>query len=814
MKFTINWLQEYVNTDGISATEIADHLTMLGLEVDAVTEVFGELSALKTALILSASPLPDSDHLQVCEVAVGTETLQIVCGAPNARKGLVTAVALPGTVLPDGMKIKASKVRGVASSGMLCSERELGLSTDHAGIMELPPDTPHGQSFVQTIRLADTMIEVDLTPNRPDCASVIGIAREIAGITGRALCLPVQDAAVTTPSEEFSVAVESPELCPRYSARLIRGVTIGPSPLWLRARLLAIGQRPINNIVDITNYVMMEFGQPLHAFDFKNLADAQIIVRTPRPGEETFTTLDGTERKLEADMLMICDGDRPVAIAGIMGGLNSEVSDQTTDILLESACFNPVSIRKTARRLNLATEASYRFERGVDPDGTVNAMDRAVALFCEIAGGSCGPEGMDVYDGQKPALSLSLRVSRTSELIGMALDQDLIVKLLESIGIGCAGIDEDTIRISPPSFRVDIEREADLVEEVARLIGYNNIPTSLPQVGLSYPEQDKGRLIRQEACRIMTAIGFTEAINYSFTALEHLDRLELAEDDLRRSVVRLLNPLSEEQGVMRSLLLGGLLENVKRNISFQTTAVRLFEVGKVFTPTGNNEQPIEKTRLAGVLSGNLHGNSSPLYFKAQPVDIFDTKGAVESLLDGLRLLDASLPTPLSFRIPATDQQENFSDPRQSLLVCRDAQVLGTLGKIKKDVLKRFGIKHDVYYFDLDFETISTLPSASKAFSSLPVYPAVKRDIALLLPLHISSGELLKAVEGSQEKLIEHCEIFDIYTGEPIREGYKSVALSITYRSASKTLTEKNVEKSHQKIVAMLTSRFEGTFREA
>ncbi len=814
MKFTLDWLQEYVNTDGISAAEIADHLTMLGLEVDAVTEVFSELAPLQTALVLSASPLPDSDHLQVCEVAVGPETLQIVCGAPNARKGLVTTIALPGAVLPGGLKIKASKVRGVASSGMLCSERELGLSTDHAGIMELPPDTPHGQSFVKTAKLADTMIEVDLTPNRPDCASVIGIAREIAGITGRPLCLPVESAAITTPSREFSVTVESPDLCPRYAARLIKGVKIGPSPLWLRARLLAIGQRPINNIVDITNYVMMEYGQPLHAFDFRNLAGGKIVVRTPRPGEETFTTLDGTERKLDADMLMICDGDRPVAVAGIMGGLNSEVSNETTDILLESACFNPVSIRKTARRLNLATEASYRFERGVDPDGTVNAMDRAVALFCEIAGGSCGPEGMDVYDGRKSPLSLSLRISRTSDLIGMDLDADRITKLLESIALRCTRKDEDTITVTPPSFRVDIEREADLVEEVARLIGYNSIPTSLPQVGLSYPEQDKARLKRHEACRILTAIGFTEAINYSFTAEDHLEKLELAADDQRRSVVRLLNPLSEEQAILRSLLLPGLLENVKRNISFQTTAVKLFEVGKVFTPTGSNEQPIEKTRLAGVLSGNLHGTGSPLYFKSQPVDIFDAKGAVEFLLDELRLLDASLPEPLSFRIPSADQLENFADPRQALILCKDAQVLGTLGKIQKDILKRFGIKHDVYYFDLDFETICALAAAPKAFSALPVYPAVKRDIALLLPLHISAGELLHAVADSREKLIEHCEIFDIYTGKPIKDGYKSVALSITYRSADKTLTEKNVEKSHQKILAMLTSRFEGAIREA
>ncbi|MDR3628744.1 MAG: phenylalanine--tRNA ligase subunit beta [Desulfocapsaceae bacterium] len=814
MKFTLDWLQEYVNTDGISASAIADHLTMLGLEVDAVTEVFSELAPLRTAKIISASALPDSDHLQVCEVAVGSETMQIVCGAPNARKDLVTAVALPGAVLPGGMKIKASKVRGVPSSGMLCSERELGLSTDHAGIMELPRDTPHGLPFVQAAGLPDTMIEVDLTPNRPDCASVIGIAREIAGITGRSLSLPVQDAAVTAASTEFSVTVESSELCPRYAARLIKGVTIGPSPLWLRARLLAIGQRPINSIVDITNYVMMEYGQPLHAFDFKKLSGGRIVVRTPKADETTFTTLDGTERKLDADMLMICDGERPVAVAGIMGGMNSEVSDETTDILLESACFNPVSIRKTARRLNLATEASYRFERGVDPNGAINAMDRAATLFCTIAGGSCSPEGADVYDGCRPALPLTLRVSRTSELIGMPLDAGRIIALLESIGIICSQTSEDILTVTPPSFRVDIEREADLVEEVARLIGYNSIPTSLPQVDLSYPEQDTARLKRQEACRILTSIGFNEAINYSFTAEDHLEKLELAPDDPRRKVVRLLNPLSEEQAVMRTMLLPGLLENVKRNISFQKTDIRLFEVGKVFTPTGINQQPMEMMRLAGVLAGDLHGNRSPLYFKSQPVDIFDAKGAVESLLDELRLLDPSLQQPLTFRVPTANEQENFYIPRQTLLLVQGSQILGILGKIRKETLKRFGIKHDVYSFDLDFEALSALSAAKKAFAALPVYPAVRRDIALLLPVHVSAGELLKVVAESNEKLIEHYDIFDIYTGEPIKEGYKSVAMSITYRSPSKTLTEKNVEKSHQKIVAMLTSRFEGSFREA
>jgi len=347
MKFTIDWLNEYVNTDGITPAELADHLTMLGLEVDAVTELFQELAPVKTALVQSVERHPDADNLSLCQVAVGSETLQIVCGAPNVRPGLATAIALPGATLPGGIKIKKSKVRGVESSGMLCSERELGLSAGHSGIMELPEGTPHGQSFIDVLGLNDTLVEVDLTPNRPDCASVIGIAREVAGVLRRPLTLPVDMAEVQSAKTSFSVDIESSELCPRYGARLVTGVTIAPSPWWLRKRLLSIGLRPINNVVDITNLVMMEYGQPLHAFDFDKLEGQKIIVRHPHADELDFTTLDGVARKLEPEMLMICDGVRPVAVAGVMGGMNSEVSDTTTSILLESACFNPIS---SARR--------------------------------------------------------------------------------------------------------------------------------------------------------------------------------------------------------------------------------------------------------------------------------------------------------------------------------------------------------------------------------------------------------------------------------------------------------------------------------
>ncbi|WP_136799119.1 MULTISPECIES: phenylalanine--tRNA ligase subunit beta [Desulfosediminicola] len=813
MKFTRDWLQNYVDTDELSNEQLADHLTMLGLEVDSVEQLYQDLAPLKTGHILTAEKHPDADKLQVCEVQIGDEVHQIVCGAPNARAGLNVVVALPGVTLPGNFKIKKAKVRGVASAGMICSERELGLSEDHNGIMELPEDVAHGESFVEAMGLADTMIEVDLTPNRPDCASVIGVAREVAGIVRKPLELPVADAKVDSTSREFSVDVESTELCPRYAARLIKGVKIGPSPWWLRKRLLAVGLRPINNVVDITNFVMMEYGQPLHAFDFDRLAGGKIMVRTPRKGEETFTTLDNTERKIDQDTLLICDGDRPVALAGVMGGLNSEVSDQTVNVLLESACFNAVSIRKTARKVNLSTDASYRFERGVDPGGTINALNRATDLLVELAGGVAEESGVDVFGGRKPLNSQTLKISRTAQLLGIELDYGKIADLLESIGFQCKPKDDDTIWVLCPTFRVDIEREADLVEEVARLYGYNNIPTTLPQASLSYPEQDEKRFKRADATNMLLSIGFSEAINYSFTTEKHSDMLMLAEDDVRRQYVRLLNPLTEDQAVMRSMLLPGLLENVRRNISFQKTAVKLFEIGKVFQPTEKNAQPVETSHIAGTISGNRNGESSPLHFPAENVDILDAKGAVEYLLEEMRLTD-NKNFPIEFVHPVEEGVEKFCDSDYALLVFAGGTLLGSIGKVLPDVLRSFGIKHDVYYFELNFDSICELQSSPREFNPLPVYPSVKRDIALVVPVTVSAGELLAKVHETREKLIESAEIFDVFQGDKIEKGFKSVAVSITYRSATKTLTEKNVEKAHGKVVKLLTDTFGGSFRDA
>ncbi len=814
MKFTLGWLKEYVDCKGMSAQEVADRLTMLGLEVDSVTPIFQELASLRTGEVLSCEKHPNADKLSVCQVKIGTETHQIVCGAPNVRTGLKVTVALPGTTLPGDFKIGKSKIRGVASGGMLCSERELGLSDAHKGIMELPTDTKDGLLFSEVMGIDDDCIEVDLTPNRADCASVIGIAREVAAISGSTLNTPVAEASISNRSNEFDVDIQAPELCPRYAAKLIRDVKIAPSPWWLRKKLLSVGLRPINNVVDITNFVMLEYGQPLHAFDFDKLAGGKIVVREPRTEETSFTTLDGTNRSLPQNTLLICDAEKPVAIAGIMGGENSEVSTTTTDILLESACFNPVSIRRSAKKLNISTDASYRFERGVDPLVTINALERATQLICELGQTKAENAGIDDFPGKKEPLTLALSVKRTNTVLGLQLKQPEIIKLLESIAITCRTRDEDTIEADIPSFRIDLERDADLVEEVARMYGYDNIPVTLPSAQLEFPHQEESRIKRLSIAKELTSIGFFEAINYSFIGEKELAGLELAAIDARNTPVRLLNPLSEEQGVMRTTLLPGLLANVRRNINFQTAAIKLFEIGKVFFPQ-ENQKPIEKTRLAGVLSGQRFGNMAPpLHFKEENVDIYDAKGCVEFIARAMRLQTGSRQEALSFQRPAADTLEPFAEEGYTLNIICGETPIGSVGKFRKEILHNYSIKNDVFYFDLDYDTLCGVENSPKKFASLPIYPAVRRDISLVVSQEVEGGVLLAAIRNHKEKLIEDAEIFDTFTGAKIPQGYKSVSMRITYRSLTKTLTEKNVEKSHAKVVRMLTNQFGGSFRDA
>ncbi|UCD66081.1 MAG: phenylalanine--tRNA ligase subunit beta [Deltaproteobacteria bacterium] len=810
MKFTLNWLKEYIDLD-MPVEALADKLTMLGLEVDNVAELYQELEPLKVARITDVRPHPDADRLSLCDVTLGEETFQVVCGAPNAKPDMLTAIALPGITLPGGMQVKKAAIRGQESSGMLCSERDLGISEDHSGIMELPDSARAGQLLIEALSLRDTLIEVDLTPNRPDCTSVIGIAREVAGFTDQKMDLPVKNdlPELTGEGVPFSVEVLDPEDCPRYAARLLKNVTIGPSPWWLKKRLLSIGLRPINNVVDITNLVMLEYGQPLHAFDFDRLAGGKIIVRRARAGED-IVTLDGEKRELDQEMLLICDADKPVAVAGVMGGENSEVIDSTKDILLESACFNPLSVRRTARHLNLGTEASYRFERGVDPELAPRAMERAVQLLVELAGAEAVDNGYDCVEGITGRETITLRVSRTNDLLGMELDSKEIARCLESIELQVDQENDNTLLVTPPSFRVDLDREVDLIEEVARLQGYNEIPTAMPIVPMSFPEQQPGLEIRKKLSAMLVSQGFFEAVNYSFVDENYFDQLNLEENDPVRRAVALLNPLSEDQGIMRTLMLPSLLQNISRNTNRQNNDIKMFEIGKVFHPVEGEPLPDENMRVAGVISGRRYPGASLLHFGNPAVDIYDCKGTVEAILQEVRIAKA-----VNLEVSNESNAAPIYIQPDSYIVYRAGdKLLGYMGKIDTDVLKSFGIKQDVFFFDLDLDLITELKPEPKSFKQLPKFPSVKWDIALIVPDSVASGDLLTAIDDAGEALVESAEIFDVYRGDAIEAGNKSVAISLIYRSVEQTLDDKTVDKVHQRLIKMLEERFQGKLREA
>ncbi|MCI5147970.1 MAG: phenylalanine--tRNA ligase subunit beta [Candidatus Electrothrix sp. MAN1_4] len=818
MKFTLSWLGTYISLDGLTPEQLAERLTMLGLEVDAVEYLYVGLDAIQTAKVLSVAKHPNADRLSLCEVEIGDETVPIVCGASNVRPGLITAIARPGVTLPGGMKIKKAKVRGEVSLGMLCSWRELGIGEEHAGIIELDSTLTSGQSLAEVLELSDTMIEIDLTPNRPDCASVIGIAREVAGFTEQKVNSPISflpELGDSDSTSEFTVKISESELCPRYAARKLTNVTIKPSPWWLQRQLLAVGMRPINNIVDITNFVMLEYGQPLHAFDFQQLAGKTIEVRCPKENEASFTTLDNTERKIDPEMLMICDAEKPVAVAGVMGGLHSEVTEKTTEILLESACFDPISVRRTARNLNLSTEASFRFERGVNPDGVTEAMERAVQLICELADAQAG-DGVDLYPGKKDVLQLDLRVDRVNTLLGIELTGQEIATYLRGIDFTVDNEEIPVLTVTVPAFRVDIEREVDLVEELARLVGYDEIPTARPDIAMDYPQKDAMRQLRQEAASVFTGAGFYEAINYSFVSEKHGDMLALGADDIRRNYVRLLNPLTEEQAVMRTMLLPGILENIRRNINFQQADIRLFEIGKVFTQQGEIEQPNERYQLCAVVSGSRYPASSPLYFSEEQADIYDMKGAVQHLLQTLRLKGTSGEIQfqvLEERGDGSVRPCPYADAVLSLRIMDGEEQLGLLGKLSKKAAQAFSIKQDVYFVELELDAVLELPKKEKIFTPLSRYPSVKRDIALLVPESVGAGELLQEIRSHKKQQVVYADIFDVYSGKPIEKGMKSVALTVTYQSDEKTLDDTTVDGFHKKIVNALMSRFGGRYRE-
>ena len=575
MKISTQWLNQYVSID-IPVSELADRLTMAGLEVEGIVERYDYLESVLVGRITEVKKHPNADHLNLCDVNIGERTLRIVCGAPNVQKGMKAPCALPGTVLPGGRVVQKNTIRDIPSEGMLCSEAELSLGPDTSGLMVLDPQLIEGLSLNKALHLTDTVLEIGLTPNRPDCLSFIGIAREVSTMVNQPLKLPEikLPQASGRIDEMSSVTIQNPDLCPRYAARLITDVTVAPSPFWLQDRLLSVDLKPINNIVDVTNFVMMEMGQPLHAFDFDHLAEHRIVVRTAERNE-AFTTLDDKERRLTDEMLMICDGEKPVAVAGVMGGRNSEIEKTTTRVLLESACFNPVSIRKTAKHLGLSTDASHRFERGVDPSGTVIALNRAAQLIVEIGGGCLVDGIIDAHPAPAPVTHIQLGTSDTNQRLGTRLNQSEIIRCLESVGFQVTALDTETLTATVPSFRVDVSRPEDLMEEVARLWGYNNIPTTIPKISPATHPISRSIEIKDKIKDRMAGYGFSEILTYSFISKTACDLLNLPENDERRKLLLVLNPISEDQAVMRTSLLPGLLTAMQYNLSRQTRNLKI-----------------------------------------------------------------------------------------------------------------------------------------------------------------------------------------------------------------------------------------------
>ena len=791
MKVSISWLKEYIPIQ-MDVQALDEALTMAGLEVDSRADRYEYLDTVVVGQITHISPHPKANNLKICDVDIGNDTITVICGAPNTEKNMLTAAALPGTALLNDTMIEKTNIRGEISEGMLCSEGELALGPDFSGIMALDSTLKPGTPLAAALNLSDMVLDIDLTPNRPDCLSIIGIAREVAALEKTSVQYPTISFSKPPKgdiSTITSVTIEAPDHCPRYAARMVEGITVAPSPFWLQDRLRSVGLRPINNIVDITNFVMMETGQPLHAFDFDRLEENRIVVRTASTGER-FTTLDDKEHILSGDMLMICDGKKPVAVAGVMGGLNSEIEEKTQRVLIESACFSSVSIRKTSKNLGVNTDASHRFERGVDPEGTLTAVNRAAQLMVAVANGELVEGVIDEYPGKYEKKSIRLSTRDTNRLLGTCINQQDIKSFLESIEFKVAVHDDDILVVDAPTFRVDVEKPVDLMEEVARRYGYNHIPTTFPQI---LPERalDTTALdLRKTIKIIMKGFGFSEAVNYSFIGHQSCHLLQLPDDDTRQQAVKILNPLTDDQAVMRTTLLPGLLQTMHRNLSRQMNDFRLFEIGNIFIHKTPDDLPEEIEMMAGLWTG--YRTPVSWHDTGTPCDFYDLKGVVEGIFTLLNV-DGVVFSRLD------PEKCWYTRPGQTAQIKVNQTEIGLIGEIHPKVGKNFDLKQKAFIFELNLHQLLPLVPDTRHANPLPIYPSVSRDMTLIVDKTQESYDILEKIRYMDEKLIESVQLFDVFEGEPVQKGKKSISFRITYRSMNKTLADDEVNLLHKNI---------------
>ena len=784
MKITYNWLKEFIDISDLTPQEVADILTDIGIEVDSVSYAAENLEKVVTGKILSIIKHPNADKLKICQVDVGNETIQIVTGADNVFEGAVVPVALHGAKLPIGIRIKRSKLRGEVSNGMLCSEAELGLTDSSPGIMILPQDTEIGKDIVEVLGLNDWIIEYEITTNRPDALSVLGIARELKAVLNKPIVLP--DTSFETGSfkaeNEAELEVLDSAACPRYTGFIVKGIKNAQSPLWMQVRLYLVGLRPINAVVDATNYVMYELGQPLHAFDLEKLAGKKVVVRRAKDGEKILT-LDGTERKLTSDDLVIADAEKPVAIAGIMGGGESGTTLETENILLESAHFDPMTIRKTSKRLNLSTDSSYRFERGADIEACEFAAARALHLIQKVCGGEVAEGKLEHYPKPYTPKVIVFNPEKSSRLLGVQIPARKSSEILSNLGFTVKK-EQDYIVVKVPSWRkYDVTREVDLIEEVARIYGMKNITSTYPLMH-SNVKKDYRYFYIQEIKEFIASHGYNEAINYSFIGEKLYSKFGF---DVSR-LVKIANPLSEEWVYMRDYLFPSLVQNAVNNINRNEKDVALFEVAKVFVNKGE-KLPEEPLHVAFLLTGKVKDD----LYRERNADFYDLKGIVESLLEKLNV-----------NAEFTAQNEKpFLHPGQSAKITVDGEEVGFIGKLHPDVTEKFEVKQDIFIAELNLDKLLSKALTTKTtFRQIPKFPPVTRDIAIIVDKTTPVAELEKII-SSKAKHLESLKLFDVYEGKGIPEGKKSVAFSLKFRAKDKTLSDEEVNTIMNAIIKEL-----------
>ena len=796
MLISYNCLKNYVAINE-PAEKVIDRIIHAGVEVANVRHLGKDVTGVVIAELISVEKHPKADRLSLTKVSTGTETFQVVCGAKNIAVGQKVPLAKVGAVLPGDFKIKEAKIRDIESFGMLCSAKELGLAEDAEGILILPADAPLGADFLPYMGLPDTLFELEITPNRADLLSHIGVAREIGALFNLPVKLtatPKAAESATTTASKIKVTIEEKDFCQLYTCLVIEGVKVGPSPKHLMQALEKIGQKSINNIVDVTNYVLHELGQPLHAFDLGQIHGSHINVRKAKKGEK-IPLLDKTERELKEDMLVIADADRPIALAGIMGGSNSQVTDQTQSILLESALFLPGSVRKTARQLGISTDSSYRFERGIDPHGVQAALQRAAALIVEVAGGEITKGVISVSTHEFKPVDVKFRPSRANGILGTNLSDKAQFQILKGLGCQFEAEVGDVVVVQCPSYRLDLTREIDLIEEVARLTGYDQIPTVAPKISSVLSDIKSGAPFEKEIRFVFHQAGYFEAVNSTFLPNNFAQKLKYADNHPNRRFQEVDNPIADDQKVLRPTLLPSLLVNTQLNLSHQRESVGLYEINKVFALTAE-DQVAERFQAVAVLAGQAPnvGWNQP----ARKTDFYDVKGLAENILTHCGIT--------GFAWEYTGENPYLGN--QSFLV-KDASgsVLLSGGALNPKVLKEFDITVPCFALEIELSALAAAPKKAQSYIPLPKFPEAWRDIAMVVPDAITSAQVISAVEEKGKPHLKQIELFDLYRGKNLPEGVRSLAYRLRFQADDKTLTDKEVSDKMAQIVELLKERY-------